>query len=445
MNISGIINFFIHPSYLTNNGILWRVRLFVWVCLISLIFLSFYSWFSYYIEFYIAVYILLIYLVCVLLLALLVRTQLSFIWLENTYVLLGSIMLTILTYYSGGLWSAVYPWLIIIPIVALLVINKLSGVIWGIISLGLMFWFAIIAYQGIELPVAFNTTLRTLWYIIVLPGALVVLLIFSFVFKTIEVNILKKLEAKNKILKIKNETIALRTNDLKKLLKEKENLIHLLVHDIRGPLSNISNMTSLVEIAKNKADREHYLTFIKKSAIKAHNLVEHVLESDSLQPGSKKEPVHTDLSATVAEVVENMAGNAKMKGLEIILNNKASNTIVIADKIYLSLVFENLLSNALKFSNKGKKIILDISNHNSSVRAKVIDEGPGILPGEEDMLFNKFTKLNARPTGGESSTGLGLSLVKQYVEMFEGRVWYERPEKKGAAFVVEFPLAGASV
>ena len=81
------------------------------------------------------------------------------------------------------------------------------------------------------------------------------------------------------------------------------------------------------------------------------------------------------------------------------------------------------------------------SNTAKHLRFQVIDEGPGIAPEEEDQLFKKFSKLSARPTAGESSTGLGLSLVKRYVELIGGKVWYEGKYGTGAIFSVEFPLA----
>jgi len=74
------------------------------------------------------------------------------------------------------------------------------------------------------------------------------------------------------------------------------------------------------------------------------------------------------------------------------------------------------------------------------VRIHVKDQGPGVLPDEQDRLFKKFSKLSARPTGEEDSTGLGLSLVKIYVEQIDGKIWYDDELSKGAAFVVELPL-----
>ena len=104
------------------------------------------------------------------------------------------------------------------------------------------------------------------------------------------------------------------------------------------------------------------------------------------------------------------------------------------------MVFENLISNALKFSNRGTQVKVLVDRTEDYVKASVIDEGPGVKPEEEHLLFQKFSLLSARPTAGENSTGIGLSLVKTYVEKLDGKIWYDGKYGKGAAFVVMLPL-----
>jgi signal transduction histidine kinase len=77
----------------------------------------------------------------------------------------------------------------------------------------------------------------------------------------------------------------------------------------------------------------------------------------------------------------------------------------------------------------------------ASVRVVVRDEGPGLSSDDKAKLFGKFARLSARPTGGESSTGLGLSIVKRMVETMNGVVWCESTLGEGAIFAVEFPAA----
>ena len=107
----------------------------------------------------------------------------------------------------------------------------------------------------------------------------------------------------------------------------------------------------------------------------------------------------------------------------------------------MKLIFENLISNAIKFSESNTKIHISSEQDQDRVVVKIADEGPGILPSEVPLLFEKFTKLSARPTDNESSTGLGLSLVKYYSEQIGGNVEYlSDGESKGATFAFSMKL-----
>jgi signal transduction histidine kinase len=108
------------------------------------------------------------------------------------------------------------------------------------------------------------------------------------------------------------------------------------------------------------------------------------------------------------------------------------------DRSLIVQIIDNLLSNAIKFSNHNTKVHVTLKDENQTIRFEIDDEGPGITEEDKPQLFQKFQKLHARPTDGESSTGLGLSIVKKYVEAMKGKVWCESEFGKGAKFIVEF-------
>ena len=95
------------------------------------------------------------------------------------------------------------------------------------------------------------------------------------------------------------------------------------------------------------------------------------------------------------------------------------------DRSLMVQIIDNLLSNAIKFSNHHTTVHINLKGENETIRFEIEDEGPGISKEDMPHLFQKFRKLNARPTDGESSTGLGLSIVKKYVEAMKGKVWCE--------------------
>jgi len=126
----------------------------------------------------------------------------------------------------------------------------------------------------------------------------------------------------------------------------------------------------------------------------------------------------------------------------------APQPMVIADAVLLPQVLDNLVSNAVKYSPHGKNVFIRIlpqapnsqfSGNQATTRIEVQDEGPGLSAPDKEKLFEKFTRLSARPTGGEYTTGLGLSIVKKMVEAMNGRVWCESEFGKGATFIVELP------
>ena len=137
--------------------------------------------------------------------------------------------------------------------------------------------------------------------------------------------------------------------------------------------------------------------------------------------------------------------NAEKKSQTIELD-LAQNCLAELDIERMREVFENLVSNAVKYSPKGKRIQVSLMQASEeTVRIAVKDEGQGLTEADKEKLFGKFQRLSARPTGGESSTGLGLSIVKQLVELHGGKVWAESEGKdNGATFFVELPLLKAA-
>ena len=114
---------------------------------------------------------------------------------------------------------------------------------------------------------------------------------------------------------------------------------------------------------------------------------------------------------------------------------------VDVDKNFTMQVFENLISNAIKFSFPKSNIYVKMEEMANSIRIEVQDEGPGLTDSDKTKLFKKFQKLSAKPTGGEISTGLGLSIVKRYVDAMDAKIWCESKQGKGAKFIVEFNKA----
>jgi signal transduction histidine kinase len=135
-------------------------------------------------------------------------------------------------------------------------------------------------------------------------------------------------------------------------------------------------------------------------------------------------------------IIDQFTDHASKKSIRIHRDlNPAS---VQLDRNYFRQILENLISNAIKFSPKNKNIYITTFQRNGKAMLTVRDEGPGFSPEDKKKLFGKFQKLSARPTGGESSTGIGLSIVKKYVDAMHGNIYCDSELGKGAIFTVEF-------
>lgn len=101
-------------------------------------------------------------------------------------------------------------------------------------------------------------------------------------------------------------------------------------------------------------------------------------------------------------------------------------------------VLENLVSNAIKFSERGSEVILHVKSHDARTYVVVEDQGPGISKEDQKKLFGRFQKLSAQPTEGEASIGLGLSIVKKYIESMDGEIHCESELGVGTKFIISF-------
>lgn len=225
---------------------------------------------------------------------------------------------------------------------------------------------------------------------------------------------------------------------LQELNSEKQQIIGVVSHDLKGPFNRIFALSQLMSMTGDnlRADQKEYLGKIHQIVADGLSMVRNLLDNRRLEDrGIELNPEPLNITAVVVNLVKQYQSLAEKKQIRINFNQTEA-IPAKADKIYLSRVFENLLSNAIKFSPAGKQIHVTISDEGTSVEVSVKDEGPGILAEDQKKLFQKFQKLAARPTAGESSTGLGLFIVKTFIEKMGGTIRCESEEGKGAKFTV---------
>jgi len=229
--------------------------------------------------------------------------------------------------------------------------------------------------------------------------------------------------------------------ELKKANKLRRELLEIAAHDLKDPLQVIIGYTDLL-LTKFQEDRfaVEKLRKMYRSTNQMVKLITGLLEIASIESGKLElNKVEVDVGEIAGGVVKNNRLASEKKNQEIIYNAE-ENCIINADRMLLQQVLENLVSNAIKFSPHGKSIWVSVKRKDSRVLIKVRDEGPGFTEEDKKKLFGRFQRLSAKPTGDESSSGLGLALTRELVKLHDGEIRLESQWEKGCEFIVELPL-----
>lgn len=250
-----------------------------------------------------------------------------------------------------------------------------------------------------------------------------------------------KIEAQQNAIEQKNKQLEKRNEHLVALDEEKNNLIKILAHDLRTPINHVQGLAQVFLLSNPQLPEEQkgIIQNITDASVRLNKMISNILDIDAVENNRVKiiaEPI--DLNGLAQKVIRSFDKVASKKNIELAVNSSVAQAVIQGDSLFLIQVFENLISNAIKFSEKGKQVSLNIRDTGSHIRVGVIDQGPGLSEEDQLLLFKKFQRLSTHPTDGEKSTGLGLSIVKKYVELMGGRVWCESEPGYGAAFIVEF-------
>jgi signal transduction histidine kinase/Tfp pilus assembly protein PilF len=242
-----------------------------------------------------------------------------------------------------------------------------------------------------------------------------------------------KVEDQNKMLAQKNET-------LEDLHREKDGLIGVVAHDLRSPLNRIAGLTQILAFNNNLSGEEkEIIDIIQKVCKDGNGLIRDLLDINQYENSEALNVTTVALTHYVSALLGHYTHHLDKKDLKMFFEYETEASIV-TDASYLDRILDNIITNAIKFSPAGRNIYVRILKQRDTVKIVIQDEGQGFHPDDLPHLFRKFKKLSARPTAGESSTGLGLSIVKSLVEKIRGSIRVDSAWGKGATFVIELPL-----
>jgi two-component system sensor histidine kinase/response regulator len=228
--------------------------------------------------------------------------------------------------------------------------------------------------------------------------------------------------------------------ELRQQLALKERFMRIAGHDLRNPLCLILMSGELARRKGATPAVVEYLESILFSARQMRRIIDTFL--NLRKPGDENRgPMdRADLNLLAAAVVAQNEPAAERKQLTLALELAENAPLAKIDAGSAYQALSNYVSNAIKFHPPGGRIVIRTRLTDERLRAEVQDEGPGVAPAERSALFGEYARLSSRPTGGEESTGLGLSIVKQLIESERGTVGAEFPAKGGAVFWFEVPV-----
>jgi signal transduction histidine kinase/CheY-like chemotaxis protein/HPt (histidine-containing phosphotransfer) domain-containing protein len=234
--------------------------------------------------------------------------------------------------------------------------------------------------------------------------------------------------------------------ELRLLNEHKNQFFGIVTHDLRNPLNGIVIEAQLIDGEEDLQEIYRAARNIQQDGLEMSALIGRFLNIAAIESGGiKTEKAPFDLWGVAAHLVERHTARAREKGIELRMEPLEGNGTALADLKFTKEVLDNLISNAVKFSPPGKAVSVRVKGDGKRILVSVRDQGPGLTEEDLARLFGRFARLSAQPTGGEKSTGLGLSIVKHMVEAMEGRIWVDSEPGRGAAFHVELSAGSATL
>ncbi len=254
-------------------------------------------------------------------------------------------------------------------------------------------------------------------------------------------------------LKKARDHIMKQNRKLEMLNQSKDEFLEIAAHDLKDPLSSIVGNIEILKTHKltlTDQEMDEYFDKIDNAARSSVQIISDLLDINALDDGKLKLTIKAvNIDMMIKKKIKEYAAITKKKRITILFRKGAKESLVLGDEEKVEQVLDNLISNAVKYSPFYKAVIIeskstvpDEKNDKSGLEIAISDEGPGIKEEDIPKLFQRFAKLSNSPEREETSTGLGLSIVKRLIEEMDGKVWCEsnkKLSKKGTTFKFTLP------
>ncbi|MGR3319923.1 MAG: hybrid sensor histidine kinase/response regulator [Candidatus Anammoxibacter sp.] len=241
-------------------------------------------------------------------------------------------------------------------------------------------------------------------------------------------------------LKELHEELKTNYEALKKAEQARDAMSHMIIHDLRNPLTTIQGFTQIIQHSKDEKTITGYIPRILGAATNMSILIKSILDISRLE--AEKMPVSLvslNMIQLINDIYEQFIPQADEQGIQLSVESSSSEIIAIADKELTSRILQNLINNGLKHTKDHVKISVTLEDNNVGIA--VTDNGPGIPEKYKDKIFDKYFQIEAGNDRKKYGVGLGLAFCKMAIEAQGGSIRVESEEGKGSSFKIKLNIA----
>lgn len=231
--------------------------------------------------------------------------------------------------------------------------------------------------------------------------------------------------------------------------KSKDRILKVVAHDIRSPIATMTTLFGMLKEELGELDDpelESLFGYFNQATDQAEHLIDELLEAGRLDDDELTLELRPlNLADLLGKIKDLYQAEAKANQIELRLLIEKSVVIIDGDQDRLVRLLRNLVSNALKFTPEGGTVSLGLETQDKQVLLKVQDTGIGIPENLQSSIFDWFSKARRKGLRGEKTTGLGLYIARQIIQLHQGKIWFESVPEQGTTFFIQLPLVDPNI
>lgn len=337
---------------------------------------------------------------------------------------------------EGGLYGHAIAWLASIPLCVLLLLEIKDALIWSALCFLSASVFGLLEVAGIHVPHTYSPEWEATISFAGYCGLICFMTLLGCIFERTRRRAFQQMEDALAQLSTANGRLV-------KLHQEKDEFLNIAAHDLKNPLCGISGYAELLGFyaSPTPAQISETSTVIQKQCKRMLDIIANLLDVQRIEEGSIQVKIENcPVEPLLVKMASSYQLRAQAKNIRLNLLVKAARVVALADEHAVEQILDNLISNAIKYSPPGTTVDCGLALDGGTVAISVADQGPGLSEADQANLFKKFSKLTPRPTGGESSNGLGLWIVHRMAQSMKGNVECQSQLGQGTTFTLTLPL-----